>query len=56
MTSEPYTIAGTAAIEPQIVVRRNVWPVLVVVPVLVIVSLIIAGVIVVLVVRKGQAQ
>jgi len=54
MTSTPYTIAGQP-IEPMIVVRRRVWPVLVVVPVLALVSLIIAGVIV-LVVYKGQTR
>ena len=55
VTSTPYMIAGQPA-KPAAVVRRIVWPVLVVVPILVLVLLVVAGVVVVLVVRKGQAQ
>ncbi|MCJ7675264.1 MAG: hypothetical protein MUO33_08945 [Sedimentisphaerales bacterium] len=27
MTSEPYTIAGPPAIEPEIIGKRNLWPI-----------------------------
>jgi len=27
MTSEPYTMAGPPAIEPEIIGKRNLWPI-----------------------------
>ena len=49
MTSEPYTIAGPSAIEPEIIGKRNLWPTIIVLS-------FIAGLVIVLVFRRTHTR